>query len=124
MINYDYSTFINFIYYGEEVNFSYKDRKYFIQGWSKKIKDKSKQSYYHLEVARWVPLLQPNLWEYNSFVSMEECAKAFMDAKIFDGKSFPEIEHETESIDFPKDVEKETEEYWEKHPNEIPDGIK
>ena len=124
MINYDYNTFINFIYYGEEVNFSYKDRKYFIQGWYKKVKDENKQSYYHIEVARLVPSFQSNLWEYNSVVSMEECAKAFLDAKIFDGRSFPEIEHETESIDFPKDAEQETKEYWEKHPDEIPDGIK
>jgi len=123
MINYDYNTFINFIYYGEEVNFSYKDRKYFIQGWHKENKDKNNQSYYHLEVARLVPTLQPNLWEYNSYTSMEECANAFLTAKIFDGKSFPEIENETKSIDFPQDAEKETKEYWQKHKNEKPDGI-
>lgn len=122
MINYDYKMFVDDIYRGEEVNFSYKDRKYFVQGWYEE--GANKKGKYHLEVARWVPTLQPNLWEYNSEVSMSECGKAFMTAKIFDGKTFAEIESECESIDFPDNTEKETKDYWEKHPNEIPDGVK
>ena len=30
MINGDYNMFVNDLYYGEEYNFSYKDREYFI----------------------------------------------------------------------------------------------
>ena len=122
MINYDYKMFVDDIYQGQEVNFAYRDRKYFIQGWGTKLPETKKYNF-HLEVARWVPTLQPNLWEYNSDISMSECAKAFMNAKIFDGKTFAEIEAETESIDFPDNIEQETKEYWTKHPNEIPDGI-
>ena len=33
MINGDYKMFVEDIYQGQEVNFSYKDRKYFIQWW-------------------------------------------------------------------------------------------
>ena len=35
-----------------------------------------------------------------------------------------EIESEVEWLDFtPDNIEQETKEYWEKHPNEVPDGI-
>ena len=35
MINGDYNMFINDLHYGAEMNFSYKDRKYFIESFYK-----------------------------------------------------------------------------------------
>ena len=120
MINGDYEMFVNDLHYGAEMDFSYKDRQYFIQGWYEDEKNN-----HHMELVRYVPLLEPNLWEYDSNESMSECAKAFMKAKIFDGKTFSEIESEVEWLDGDTyDKEQATKEYWEKHPNEIPDGVK
>ena len=118
MINGDYKMFVDDLHYGQEMNFSYKNRKYFIQGWYEK-------PVYHMELIRFVPLLEKKLWEYNSKVSMSECAKEFMKSKIFDEKTFAEIESEVEWLDFePDNIDTETKEYWKKHPNEIPDGVK
>ena len=116
MINGDYNLFINDLHYGTEMNFSYKDRKYFIEGFYK-------EGLYKLELERFVPILKGLLWEYESNKSMSECAKEFMNAKIFDGKTFPEIESEVEWLDFTPDIDQETKEYWKKHPDEKPDGI-
>ena len=117
MINGDYNMFVNDLHYGYGMNFSYKDRKYYIEGYYK-------ENIYHLELERFVPFLKDFLWEYKSKNNMSECAKAFMKAPIFDGKTFPEIESEVEWLDFdPEDIDKETKEYWKKHPNETPDGI-
>lgn len=120
MINGDYNMFINDLYNGEEYNFSYKDRQYFVQSWYDSDKDT-----YWLGLSRLVPLLKPYLFEYSSNISMNECVKEFLKAKLFDGKTFAEIESEAEWLDSePDDLEEATKEYWEKHPNEISDGIK
>ena len=117
MINGDYDMFINDLHYGYGMNFSYKNRKYYIEGFYKENK-------YRLELERFVPFLKDFLWEYKSEDSLSECAKEFMKSKIFDGKTFAEIESEVEWLDFtPDDIDGETKEYWEKHPNEVPDGI-
>ena len=119
MINGDYKMFINDLYYGAEYNFSYKDREYFIQTWYDTNINKR-----WLGLSRLVPVLDPYLFEYYSDTSMSECVKEFMKAKVFDGKTFPEIESDVEWLDSePNDIDKATKEYWKKHPNEIPDGI-
>ena len=117
MINGDYKMFVEDLYEGKEMNFSYKDRIYFLQGWYD-------SSVYHMELIRFVPLLQKNLWEHSSTVSMYENGKEFMKSKIFDGKTFAEIESEVEWLDFtPDNIERKTNEYWQKHTNETPDGV-
>ena len=117
MINGDYNMFINDLYNGQEMNFLYKERKYFIEG-------SYTDSTYCIELYRFVPLLKNPLWIHSSKNDMSECAKEFMKSKIFDGKTFAEIESEVEWLDFdPDDIAGETKEYWAKHPNETPDGI-
>lgn len=117
MINGNYKMFVDDLYQGQELNFLYNDRKYFIQGFYE-------NGTYSLTLTRFVPLLEQYLWHNSSNDTMYENAKEFMKSKVFDGKTFAEIESEVEWLDFtPLDIEKETKEYWEKHPNEIPDGI-
>lgn len=119
MINGDYEMFVNDLHYGAEYNFSYKDREYFIQSWYE-----NKKNRYWIGLSRLVPLLDPYLFEYYSDISMSECVKEFMKAKVFDGKTFAEIESEAEWRDSePDDLEEATKQYWEKHPDEIPDGV-
>jgi hypothetical protein len=86
MINGDFNIFINDLYYGEEYNFSYKDREYFIQTWYD-----SDIAKYWIGLSRFVPLLDSYLFEHDSDISMAECVKAFLNAKLFDGKTFSEI---------------------------------
>ena len=115
MINGNYKTFVDNLYYGYEMNFSYKDKKFFIEGWRKK-------GIFKIMLIQFVPWLKDYLWTYES-KETSECVKAFLSAKIFDGKTFPEIEKEVEWLDDePDDIEQETKEYWEKHKDEIPES--
>ena len=113
MINGNYKEFMNEVYYGSELNFSYKDKKYFYQGWKE-------NGIHHREIYQFVPNLDGYFWTYDS-KNAKDCVRAFLSAKIFDGKTFPEIEKEVEWLEFgPLDVHQETKEYWEKHKDEIP----
>lgn len=57
----------------------------------------------HKETAIWKsssipPPSEEDIWECNA-ATMEECLIAFLDARIFDGKTFWEVESEIEWVD-------------------------
>lgn len=85
MINGSITEFIDKLYYGQELVFAYKKRKYFIQGWWKD------------NVATMVlddvsePSEKDYIWEFHSD-KMSDCAEAFLSAPIWDGENFIQIQ--------------------------------
>lgn len=93
MINGNVSDFVDNLYYGTEMYFVFKDKKYFIQGW---VKD----SLHYLvldfdyETENYDsnnPNCNKYLWEYTSADS-QECVDAFLNAPLWNGKTFYEVE--------------------------------
>ncbi len=85
MINGNFTEFIDQLYYGQELVFTYEGRKYFIQGWwtdnvATMVLD---------DVT--VPGEKDYLWEYHAD-TMRECAEVFLIAPIWDGKDFTQIQ--------------------------------
>ena len=85
MINGNLTEFIDQLYYGQELVFTYEDRKYFIQGWW--------ANNVATMVLDDVTVLGNNkyLWEYQA-ETMRECAEAFLNAEIWGGKDFIQIQ--------------------------------
>ena len=95
MINGNVNEFIDGLYYGDERWFIYRKIKYFIQGWVKDGK-------YTLMLDQMNP--DPGsdwcLWEETKDESKNgEVVESFLASKIFDGKTFWEVEHEIEWVD-------------------------
>lgn len=95
MINGNISEFIDQLYFGQEIVFVYRKKKYFIQGWWSD--DKAETT---------MVLTEENdepftgyLWEYHA-KKMSECAEAFLRAQIWDGKDFLQIEQDVEWADW------------------------
>ena len=93
MINGNTSEFVDNLYYGTEMYFIYNHKTFFIQGWVEDdlhflVLD------FDYEIERYDPSnpkgKQP-IWEYSSKDSME-CVQAFLDAPLWDGKRFYEVE--------------------------------
>ena len=87
MIDGNITEFIDQLYYGQEIVFSYKGRKYFIQGWWND--DKSETTMVLDDVTE--EHEGDYIWEYHAS-KMSECAKAFLAAPIWDGRDFLQIE--------------------------------
>ncbi len=87
MINGNITDFIDQLYYGQELLFSYNNRNYFIQGWWDKdqneavmvLTDESEQTF------------NGYLWESRRS-KMSECAEEFLKASLWDGLDFLQIE--------------------------------
>lgn len=92
MINGNVSEFINHIHYGDELIFLYKGQKFFLQGY---LEDDGKCTTY---LDRWEPPAKDYIWtgkgNSNNFPVDD-----FLNAKIWDGKSFWEVEQEIEWVD-------------------------
>lgn len=91
MINGNAKEFIAGLYYGDERFFTYKGKKYFIQGYYENNKPL-------LEIYAIVPLGDDFKWRVFSEDKNYPVEK-FENAKIFDNKSFWEIENEIEWVD-------------------------
>ncbi len=95
MIGGNVKEFVDNLYYGSEMYFIYKGKKYFIQGWYEKpthflVLD------YDYEVEPYDaknPSCDKNIWEYAS-EDASDCVKAFLAAPLWDGKTFYEVEKE------------------------------
>lgn len=91
MINGDVNEFIDGLYYGDERFFLYNGRKYFIQGYY--INGKPMLELYVLESSEndfsWQRISTDNNYPVADFES----------EKLFDGKSFWEIENDLEWVD-------------------------
>ena len=87
MIDGNITEFIDQLYYGQEIVFSYNERKYFIQGW---WDDKNNESIMVLD-----DVTEEHegdyIWEYHA-PKMSECAEAFLAAPIWAGCNFLQIE--------------------------------
>lgn len=111
MLNGDVQEFVDGLYYGDGRNFVYDDMEFFIQGWHIK-------GFCYLVLELFVPFHKATYWECLS-KDNQECVNKFLEAKIFKGKSFWEVEKNITWIDCEtNDVKKATEEYYKKHPDE------
>ena len=79
--------FLDQLYYGQELVFSYQGKKYFIQGWW----DKEKSMATMVLTDESVDSFTGYLWEHND-TKMKHCAEAFLSAPIWEGKDFLQIE--------------------------------
>ena len=91
MINGDVNDFLDTLWVGEEVIFTYNGKKYFAQGYTR---DDNVSVH---EVQLWEPEAKV-IWQEEGG-SAEERILYFQNAQIFDGKSFLEIEREIEWVD-------------------------
>lgn len=91
MINGNVNEFVDGLYYGDERIFLFRGEKYFIQGWTENNKN-------HLVLDKWDPPGDDYIWvgesERGAF-----CVEDFLNAKIFDDKTFWEVEQEIEWVD-------------------------
>lgn len=89
MKNGNISDFIEGIHYGKEILFLYHDKQFFIQGWWD-------NNIAHLVldcIDSDVPDSEGYIWEHSA-PTMSECADAFLEATLWDGKTFLNVEEE------------------------------
>lgn len=94
MINGNVNEFVNNIYYGEEMFFLYKGRKYFLQGW----KEWKQNGAHTLSLDILDPPSDDYLW-YEVDLDPQVLVDHFLVAPLFDGKTFWEVEQEIEWLD-------------------------
>lgn len=94
MINGDPNEFIEGLYYGDERFYVYKGVKYFLQGYTEN--DQHVLELYAIEVHSEDDEFH---WSLCSGKHDPYPVKGFEEAKIFDGKSFWEVEDEIEWVD-------------------------
>ena len=93
MVNGDPHEFVDHVYSGQDTVYLYHGIKYWCQGYTFRG-----TKVHHLEVFQYQPPSNDFLWEYES-ESVAECMEAFLEAPIFDGKTFWEAEPEIEWVD-------------------------
>ena len=95
MINGNVKEFVDNLYYGTEMYFIFRNHKYFIQGWRKDTVFSLFLDYdYETEpFDENNPECQKYIWQYSS-ADPSECVKAFLDAPLWGGKTFYEVEQE------------------------------
>lgn len=93
MINGKLTEFMDKLYAGEEIEFEYDGRAYFLQGWTKE----DNTCMMVLDAIDENPF-KGYLWECES-ESMRNCADAFIKATIWKGKTFLQVEQEITWID-------------------------
>ncbi|MBP3816971.1 MAG: hypothetical protein J6H31_01595 [Butyrivibrio sp.] len=92
MIDGNVKEFVDNLYYGSEMYFVYKDKKYFIQGWV--------ENEMHFLVLDYEKSNLPDDYTFKSYIwehkakDSNECVQAFLDAPLWDGKTFYEVERE------------------------------
>jgi len=91
MINGNPHDFIDTVYSGQDIIFVFHGIKYWFQGYT----DNGKS---HMEIFQYVPSSDGFLWIHDDD-SMLKCLEAFLDAPIFNGKTFWEAESEIEWVD-------------------------
>ena len=99
MIDGNVNEFVDNLYYGSEMYFKFRDKRYFIQGW---VKDSIHYlvldyDYENMELPENY-IYEGYIWEYKSTDS-NDCVQEFLDAPLWDGKKFYEVEKEMIWID-------------------------
>lgn len=87
MINGDLNQFLEILSYGGELEFQYRDKIFFLQGWTK-----NGIRYMVLDELN-TEVLEDYIWQCKK-ENMQECANAFLNEKLWDGKTFLEVEKE------------------------------
>ena len=95
MINGDPHDFIDTVYSGQDIVYLYHGIKYWYQGY---LNPKTNLS--HMEVFQYNPPGDGYVWEYDSKSPSDDGLEAFLEAPIFDGKTFWEAESEIEWVDY------------------------
>lgn len=95
MINGNITEFIDQLYYGQELVFSYNNKKYFIQGWWSD--DKTEATMVLTDES--AEEFSGYLWEFHD-TKMSVCAEAFLAAPIWDTKDFLQIEKDVTWTDW------------------------
>ena len=85
--------FVDRIYSCQDTVFIYKGIKYWFQGY---MPDENSA---HMEVTQYQPSSERDVWSYDG-KTIEECQNAFLQAPIFDGKTFWEAEQEITWVDY------------------------
>lgn len=91
MINGSANEFIDMIYTCQDIVFIYNNIKYWFQGYTK-------DNIVHMEVFQVEPAKDEYVWEYNG-PSLSDGQNAFQEAKIFNGKTFWDVEQDIEWVD-------------------------
>lgn len=87
MINGDITEFVDKLYYGEELLFEYDGKEYFLQGWTN-----PSEAIMVIDIQDGKPF-KDYLWKCIK-PSIRECAKEFLNSKLWSGKTFMEIQRE------------------------------
>ncbi|MCR5309807.1 MAG: hypothetical protein K6E32_00150 [Lachnospiraceae bacterium] len=91
MINGSIDEFMDKLWSGEELIYTYRGKKYFSQGY---IDDEKK---YVFELQMWEPEIK-TLWQVRG-LSNQESLDVFLKEPLFEGKKFWEAEKEMEWVD-------------------------
>lgn len=81
------SDFIDQLYYGGELVFEYKGSRYFIQGWTEADRNIMVLDLVSQEK------FKSYLWTHEA-QTMKECAESFLDAPLWNGKTFIQIQED------------------------------
>lgn len=84
--------FVDTAYTGQDIVYLYRGIKYWFQGYN--LDDGT----CHMEVFQYQPPAEDYIWTHDD-VSMEKCLTAFLEAPIFDGKTFWQAEQEITWVD-------------------------
>ena len=97
MQNGDVQQFIDDLYYGEELLLRYNKQKFFIQGW--KNKDTYHMEMIEIEADKPDGQVIKKCWSYSAN-TMRECAVAFLNEPLWDGKTFWQAESDMTQCDW------------------------
>lgn len=95
MIDGNVNEFVAGLYYGDERWFKYNGIKFFIQGW---VQDNAFTLV--LEQMEPEPISNKSMWSDTKFCDKRSLViEKFLQARLFDGKTFWEVEQEIEWVD-------------------------
>ena len=92
MINGNIDEFMDKLWDGEEVIYTYNGKKYFSQGYNRE------DGTYRFELQLWEPYAE-TLW-FIEGLERQESLDAFLKEPLFDGKTFWEVEKVIEWVDY------------------------
>lgn len=92
MINGNPGEFVDRIYSCQDTVFIYNGVKYWFQGYN------LENGLVHMEIYQYQPVQEACLWSHEG-KTIEECHRAFLEANLFDGKTFWEAESSIEWVD-------------------------
>jgi len=88
MINGNPNKFLEVVASGQDITYKFKDKIYWYQGYNKNDK-------FRMEIFVYIPATEGFVWECEKATYID-CLNEFINAPIFDGKTFWEVENEIE----------------------------